>query len=423
MSKINRRDFIRTTAGTAALAMAGSRAFGANERIRVAVIGVRNRGNQVAESMFKTGRFELAAFCDCDSAMYERALKTMKEKPEKDPKYLQDFRRALEDRDIDAVVVATPDHWHAVATVLALEAGKHVYVEKPMTFNINEGKAMMAAAAAHPELVVQVGTQQRSGQHFKDACAFVREGGLGKVGFARAWITQVRDRLPIVTDCEPPDTMDYEMWCGPGPFLPYNESLRHYNWHFTKAYGTGEMGNWGAHWIDIVRWFLDLDLPLAVSGHGGTFVVRDAKETPDTQTAIYQFPELTVLWEQRIWSRFPVQGEGSGAELVGEKGGLVISRGGWTFTPHKEKPQSHDSSEMEVAHADNFADSIQGRAKPAAPIGEGHKTAVMCHLANIVVGLGRSVVFNPVAQNFPNDAEAQQMLGRENRAPWPVFQV
>lgn len=423
MSVVDRRLFLKSSLGVAAMAATANKVVGANDRIRVGIIGVRNRGHQVAEAMVTSGQFEIAAFCDCDSAMYDRALNNMKRKIDEKPPFVKDFRHLLDDKTIDAVVVATPDHWHALMTILALDAGKHVYIEKPMTYNIDEGKAILAAVARNPKLVVQVGTQQRSGNHFKEACAFVQEGGLGKVGFARAWISHMRERLPLVPNSDPPATMDYDLWCGPGPLLPYNEQLRHYNWHFTKAYGTGEMGNWGAHWIDIVRWFLDLNLPDRVSGYGGTYVVKDAKETPDTQTALYHFPELTVLWEQRIWSKFRVQGEGGGAELIGEKGALVISRSGWTFTPHGEAPKRYEGSEMEVEHVKNFAAAIRDIEPPAAPVEEGHKTSVMCHLANIVVELGREVTFDPSAQVFQNDTEAQKLTTRENRSPWPSLFV
>lgn len=421
MDMLSRRDFMKTSALTAAAAFAGARAHGANERIRVGVMGLRNRGHQVAEVMSASGRFDIATFCDCDSAMFGVAMEKMGKKLPKEPVFVQDFRKMLDDRDIDAVVVAVPDHWHALATVMALDAGKHVYVEKPASFNIHDGKAMVAAQARHPELTVQVGTQQRSGAHFQEARDFVKGGGLGKVGFVRTWITHNRGAIRPVPDSAPPDTMDYEMWVGPAPFRPHNGAMTHYNWHFVKNYGTGEMGNWGAHWIDIARWTLDLDLPTAVMGMGGTHVVRDAKETPDTQTALYQFPELTVLWEQRIWTGFKLNGEGSGVEFGGDKGSIVLSRGGWTFFPRDGQPEKHKGTPTEPPHAANFADSIQGLAKPAAPMDEGHKTAAMCHLANIAVEVGRKLDFDPAAQVIVGDPDAAALMSRENRAPWPQF--
>ncbi|HOH49694.1 MAG TPA: Gfo/Idh/MocA family oxidoreductase [Candidatus Hydrogenedentes bacterium] len=421
MKSMNRRVFLKSGAVAAAAFTIGKSALGANGRIRVGVIGLRNRGNQVADSMNACGRFEVAALCDCDRAMYDVAVGKIGRKLEKVPAFTQDFRKVLDDPGIDAVVVALPDHWHGLATVMALDAGKHVYVEKPMSHNILDGRAMVAAAARNPKLAVQVGTQQRSGPHFQEARDFIRGGGLGKVGFARAWITHDRDTVPRVPDADPPAGFDYDLWVGPAPFRAYNPELTHYNWHFTWNFGTGEMGNWGAHWIDIVRWYLDLDLPSAVLGIGGQLVVKDAKETPDTQTAIYQFPETTVIWEQRLWTTFGINGKGSGAEFNGDKGSLVIGRDGWTFFPKEGPPEKHGRSEMELPHAVNFADAIQGTAKPIAPVTEGHKTAVMCHLANIAARRNGKLDFDPATEQITNDPEAQALAGRENRAPWPQY--
>jgi predicted dehydrogenase len=208
------------------------------------------------------------------------------------------------------------------------------------------------------------------------------------------------------------------MWLGPAPYRPYNEERVHYNWHFMKDYGTGDLGNWGAHWLDAIRYLLDLDLPKSVSAVGGAWVARDAREWPDTQTVLYEFPELTVLWELRQWTRFLVDGMANGAELGGEKGTMVIDRAGWTFHPRKGEAEKHPGSELERAHALNFADCILGTAKPAASIEEGHKTAVMVHLGNMATSLGRRLEFEPATETIRNDPEANQHLGRAYREPW-----
>ncbi len=420
--QMSRRTFMAASAA-AVTALAPARALGANERVRVGVLGVRNRGNQVADSLNATGMCDVAVFCDCDRASYDTGMEKSGKNFATPPVFVQDFRRVLDDKDIDAVVVAAPDHWHGLMTVMALEAGKHVYVEKPASHNIRDGKAMVAAAQARPELVVQVGTQQRSGAHFQEARDFIKSGKLGTIGFVRTWITHRRATLTKVPDTAPPATMDYELWVGPAPFRPYNPEMCHYNWHFVRDYGTGEMGNWGAHWIDIARWCLDLDLPTAVTGMGGQYVVKDAKETPDTQTALYQFPGLTVLWEQRLWTNFKLNGEGSGVEFGGEEGSLVLSRGGWTFHPREGRPEKHGGTEIEGPHAVNFVESIQGKSKPAAPVVEGHKTAAMCHLANIAAQVNGRIEFDPSAQVIVNHPEAAALSGRDNRAPWPQFKA
>lgn len=419
MAGMSRRAFMKTGAVAATATLAAQRASGANERIRVAAIGGRNRGHQVATEMARNRNFEIASVCDCDTRMAKQAVAEILNgsNQEERPKLEQDFRRVLEDKDIDAVIIAAPDHWHAHMQHLALDAGKHVYVEKPASFNIAESVAMTEKAKAHPELTVMVGTQQRSGRHFKDAKDFIAEGHLGTIGFCRAWITQNRPVLPIVPDTEPPDTLDYEMWVGPAPYQPYNEYGCHYWWHFQKEYGTGEMGNWGAHWIDIARWYLGLDLPAAVSGQGHK-IVQDAKETPDTQTVIYEFPELTLLWEQRIWTERRLNKESSGVEFCGDKGALMITRGWWAFYPHDEKPQRHDGTPLMGPHVHNFAEVIQGRAKCNATMEEGAKTATMCHLGNLVARLNRRLEFDAATHTFPKDPEANTLRGREYRAPW-----
>ena len=420
MGTFSRRKFLAGTMAASALAASSIRvhAQSPNEKIRVALIGCRNRGFQVAQSFLRSKQFDLAALCDCDSAMFDVAMKELQKDLPAAPKRESDFRAVLNDKGIDAVINATPDHWHGLMTSMALEAGKHVYLEKPASYNIADGQAMLRAHAKHPNLTVLIGSQQRSGKHFAEAREFVRSGALGKVGFARAWVTHDRKMLDAVPDSPPPPTLDYDLWLGPAPQKPYNANRVHYNWRFMRDYGTGEMGNWAAHWLDIVRWCLDLDLPDRVSGYGGTYVVKDAKEWPDTQTVLYRYPELTVLWELRIWTEFRLHDCDTGAEFAGEKGTLVVTRNGWAFTPKEGPKKTAPAGEMELAHARNFAESIRGTAQPVAPLEEGHKTAVLCHLGNIVGTLNREIAFDPATETILNDKEAARLAVRECRAPW-----
>lgn len=418
-AEMTRRSFVKTAAAGLA-ALSAARVWGANERIRAAVIGTRNRGHQVASNLVAAGA-EVAVFCDCDRAMYERGVKEAQINPA--PEFVQDFRVVLDRKDIDAVVIATPDHWHGLMTVLALEAGKHVYVEKPASFNLRDNKAMLAAAAKHPGQTVIVGTQQRSGAHFQEAAQFVAGGNLGTVGFARAWVTHDRPVLQRVPDTDPPEGFDYELWVGPAPWRPYNPVMTHYNWHFVPDYGTGEMGNWGAHWLDVVRWFLNLRYPVAVSGAAGTFVVRDAKETPDTQTILYEYPGLTVLWEERLWCKKGMDGDEVGAEFWGDKGTLRITRGGWKFTPVDGKPERRGGSDIEVPHANSFLAAIRGQGKPAAPIEEGCLSTALCHYGNVACRAKRRIQIHPETGEIVGDAEAAALSERPNRAPWPAYET
>lgn len=413
---ISRRGFFAATAASTVVAQVARAAV--NDTIRVGIIGCRVRGPQVADSMIATGQFDIAAYCDCDREILDATIAKTSAAGQK-ARPVTDFRDLLDDSDIDAIVVATPDHWHATMTRLGLDAGKHVYVEKPASFNMGDGKAMMAATEAHPTLVVQVGTQQRSGRHFKDARAFIQEGGLGTVGLCRAWITHNRDFLDLLPDSEPPAHLNYDMWVGPAPMVPYNENKLHYNWHWSRHFGTGEMGNWGAHWIDVARWLGGLDLPRAAMGSGGQYVVHDAKEWPDTQTVIYEFASgATMLWELRLWTKFGVNDQSSGAEINGDKGSIVINRRGWTFYPKGEEAIVHEGSELDVAHAQSFADAIRDGAAPAATMEDGHKTALYCHLGNLATTVNRRLDFDPATEAIVGDAEASALSVRANRAPW-----
>ena len=421
MKSFSRRNFLKTSSVATAVTAAGIKPAAANHKINAAVIGCRNRGGKDAAYFLDSGQFNIVTVCDCDKAMFGNALDRIKDKVSRPPKQETDFRRVLEDRNVDAVIVATPDHWHALQTCMALDAGKHVFLEKPASYNINDGKAMVAAQKKHPDRVVMIGTQQRSGPHFFEAKEFIESGGLGKVGFCRGCIVHERPVLPIVPDTKPPETLDYSMWTGPAPLRPYNEYRVHYNWHFVREYGTGEMGNWGAHWLDVIRWFMNVGFPTAASGAGGQYVVKDAKEWPDTQTVIYEYPELTVLWEMRLWSKFGVGGRTTrGCEFNGEKGSLTIDRGGWTFYPRDGEPEQHRGRGLDIPHVTNFADAIRGEAKTNASIEEGHTSATLCHLGNISADLGTRVQFDPKRQTIVGNPIAKKMMGRKYRSPWSI---
>jgi predicted dehydrogenase len=402
------------------LASAATRGYAANDSIRVGIIGCKNRGHQVGLAMAQSGHFRIGALADCDTAMFAIAEMELTGHLS-GHKMEQDFRRVLDDPDIDAVVIATPDHWHAAMTALALEAGKHVYCEKPASFDLGDTALMRAAHAKHANLTAVVGTQQRSGPHFQEAKAFIEGGGLGTVGFVRTWITHRRDVIKNVPDTDAPATMNYDLWVGPAPMFPHNEERCHYNWHWVKALGTGEMGNWGAHWLDIASWSLNLPKPTAVSGHGGQFVVKDAKETPDTQTVMYEFPGVTVLWEQRLWTSDRLNGDGSGVEFLGDKGRMVLTRGGWTVEPADGKRERHEGSELMLPHVTNFAESIRGTAKPIAAIEDGLHTAALCHLGNLSVDSGKKIKLDDNGDAVSLEGELVSAQ-REYRGEWRAVQ-
>ncbi len=422
MSSVSRRAFLKTAAVAGSLAATGrARAqASANERIRIGILGCRTRGHQLAQAFHQCGRFEVAAMADCDTAMYDNAMKILEKTLPAKPRLEQDFRRVLDDKSIDAIAVAAPDNWHAAMTVMGHAAGKHVYWEKPFSYNSAEGKAMVAAGKKHSKLALQVGTQHRSCQHIRDAAAFIKSGGVGKVGMARCWLVDQRPTIPKVANSKPPASMDFDLWVGPAAMRPYNEPKVHYNWHFIRDLGTGDMGNWGAHWLDSARQMLELDVPSTVSGLSNK-VTDDEKEWPDTVSVLYRFPSLHIVWELRQWSQYGIGGKSGGVEINGDKGTVFMDRSGWWFYEKgKKAPQAHKGTSMVPEHVTNFADCVAGRAKPNAPAIEGFKSAVLCHLGNIASVLNRQIKFDAATMSIKDDAEAEAMQSREYRAPWTL---
>lgn len=422
--EINRREFLNSSAKNAAGMAAGVVGLGAvakastRERVRLGVIGVRSQGKALATSMAAFSDAEVTAICDVDQSLLPVVSQAVEDVQGFAPRQHSDFRQVLDDPTIDAVVVATPDHWHALMTIMACQAGKDVYVEKPVSHNIAEGCAMVAAARHHGR-VVQSGLQQRSGAHFRTAVELVRSGGLGQVRLAKAWTVHRRKPIGTRRDASPPATVDYEMWLGPAPARTFNPNRFHQNWHWFWDYGTGELGNWGVHMLDVARWGLGVDLPTQISASGGRYHFDDDQETPDTLVVNYGFPAATITWEHRHWSSHGVEGRSAAAAFYGEDGTLVIDRGGWKVYDRKETLTA-DSSELARAHQRNFLDCIKTRQQPAADIEIGHLSSTLCHLGNIAYRLGRGVSFDPGKLDFGDDSEANALLGREYRQPWKL---
>jgi predicted dehydrogenase len=430
---VSRRDFL-ARAGTAAVSVAAASRIGTreaeaqektspNERVGVGVMGLRNQGRLDGLEFLNSGLAEIVAVCDVDDAQIERVAAdfTNHENQPREPKKVKDFRRMLDDPDIDAIIIATPDHWHAQATVMACQAGRDVYIEKPLSWSIAEGRAMVSAAREN-DRVVQVGTQQRSGAHFFEGLDLIKSGKLGDVNLARGWIAHVRPDIGTPPDGPVPEGVDYDMWLGPAPNSPFNPNRFHYNWHFFWDYGTGEMGNWGAHWLDVIRWGLDLDVPSSSCASGGIYHPIDAKETPDTQMVVYDFPGLTVVWEQWLWSKRKIEGHACAAAFYGTEGTLVIGRGGWKLYGPDGGSVLEESggSPLESAHVTNFLQCVKSRKRPTADVEEGHKSAIMCHMANVSIQTGRKLHFDAKTETFIDDDEANTLLMREYREPWGI---
>jgi predicted dehydrogenase len=418
MSTLSRRNFLAASAATAATLSAVTASGAAdrpNERVVLAVMGVRGRGRQLISGFSALDNVEIGYLIEPDENVVPAALKAVAARQQRQPRVEKDVRRVLQDRDVTALAIAAPDHWHALATVWACQAGKHVYVEKPISHNITEGRRMVEAARRHNR-VVQVGTQRRSGAHYASAAEFVRSGKLGKVPFARTWIAGNRPSIGHRKDAPVPKGVDYDLWLGPAPQHAFNPNRFHYNWHWFWDYGTGELGNNGIHALDLARWLLDLDAPVRVSAGGGKFFYDDDQETPDTHVATFDFPNCSVIWEHRIWSRTGLGGQSWGVALYGQRGTLMFDNRGWHVEDGIEA--SDKSVDMERPHLRNFVDCIASGRRPNADIEEGHKSTRLCHLGNIALRLGRTLRFDGKTEAVENDPEANRMFSRTYRKPF-----
>ena len=432
---ISRRQFLGRSAQNAAGMAAGMAAgivglTGAvakampNERVSVGVIGVRAQGKVLASRLTAFGDVDVTDLCDVDERVLANAVKVVEETQgaagisPHPPRRHQDFRRLLDDPSIDAVVIATPDHWHALMAAMACRAGKHVYVENPISHNIIEGQHL-AAAAKTSERVVQAGLQQRSIPHFQTAVDFVRSGQLGAVKLAKAWTAHRRKPIDTQPDGRPPAHVDYDLWLGPAPQRPFNPARFHHNWHWFWDYGTGELGNWGVHMLDIARWGLEVDLPMTVASTGGKYHFHDARETPDTQIVQFTYPGKTIVWEHRMWSNHGIEGRSAAAAFYGERGTLVVDRSGWKVYDRKESASS-DATGQATAHQRRFIDNIKAHIVDNNDLDAAHISSTLCHLGNIAHRLGRQIHFDATNMNFGADTEANTLLGREHRAPWTI---
>jgi predicted dehydrogenase len=418
MPEVTRRGFLSTSATSAGLvaATALGAAHQPNERVILAVMGVRGRGKQLLQTFSTFPDVEIKTICEVDNNVVPAALQALAPAHTRVPQVESDIRRVLTDNQVNAIVVAAPDHWHALATVWACQAGKHVYVEKPCSHNIVEGRRMVEAARRFNK-VVQVGTQRRSASHFRSAREFIQSGGLGKVAFARTWIAGKRRSIGHRADGAVPAGVDYNLWLGPAPQRQFNSNRFHYNWHWHWDYGTGELGNNGIHALDMVRGLLDLGAPVRVSAGGGKLFYDDDQQTPDTHIATFDFAETTVIWEHRIWSKTGVENQPWGIALYGQYGTMIFNNG-WRVIDGNTA--SDAAGEMERAHLRNFIDCVKNGQRPNADIEEGHLSTRLCHLGNIALRVHRTLRFHVATESCTGDQEANQLLGRSYRAPFTL---
>src|SRR5437588_7859405 len=357
MSTLHRRDFLKATAAAAstlsALTAAGA-ADQPNDRILLAVMGLHGRGKSLIHGFTRFEDVEIAYLIDPDESVIPPAMKMLSQGQKKEPKVEKDVRRVLEDKNVTALAVAAPDHWHALATIWACQAGKHVYCEKPVSHNIIEGRRTVEAARKYNR-VVQAGMQRRSMAHFANVRELVRSGKLGKVPFVQTWIAGHRRSIGHKQDTAVPKGVDYSLWLGPAPERPFNANRFHYNWHWNWDYGSGEIGNNGIHVLDMARYLLDLDAPLRITSGGGKYFYDDDQQTPDTMVTTFDFPHTNVTWEHRLWSPTNLGGDPASITLFGEKGTMIFERDkGWTIRDGAAASDKY--VEMDTPHYRNFLD-------------------------------------------------------------------
>ncbi len=418
---LTRRSFLARGATTAALAAAlpaSVNVMGANQRLRLAVMGVNGRGTALARGFSELDGVEIAFECDPDNRVRGKAASSIKARQPTRPKEASDFRVALDDPSIDGLIVAAPDHWHAPATILACHAGKHVYVEKPASHNAAEGEWMVATARRH-DRVVQVGTQRRSMPRIIEAIEKVRAGELGSVRYSRAWYNANRGSIGQGREASVPSWLDWELWQGPAPRRSYRDNLVHYNWHWFWHWGTGELGNNGIHALDLCRWGLGVDYPKHVTSGGGRYHFDDDQETPDTNIVTFDFGDQAISWEGQSCRRHGYEGSGFGAAFFGDRGTLVIDGNGYRLYDERDQEAGYfKGAGGDRAHLQDFVDAIKQGRRPNADVEDGHKGAVLCHLGNIAWRTRRALTCNPRDGSIKDDPEAAAFWEREYEPGW-----
>jgi predicted dehydrogenase len=442
---MNRRYFLRTgTAAGLTLSAAGVRAGVPSEGKprRVGLIGSGWYGKCDLFRLMQVAPIEVVSLCDVDRNMLAEAaeLTAARQASGKKPRTYANYRDMLAQKDLDIVIIGTPDHWHALPTIAAVEAGADVYVQKPISVDVAEGQAMVAAAREHNR-VVQVGTQRRSTPHLIEARdRIVREGKLGKVGLVEIYCYYHLRAASNPPDSAPPAFLDWEMWTGPAPMRPYNAIVHPRGWRAFTEYGNGILGDTGIHMLDMARWMLDLGWPRRIGSTGGIFVDKSSKANiPDTQTATFDFGDLSIVWQHRSWGH-PIDPRYLwGATFYGDKGTLKAGVYGYDFTPLGEGKPVHrevtyeleqypiDKVEKDLekhvapairGHMQDFLRAIESRGRPVADIEEGHISTASCILANLAMRLGRTLTWDTGKGQIVEDDEANRLLRRPYRAPW-----
>jgi len=443
MADLDRRDFLKTSSAaglTAAAALASGQVAkaAASERVRVGVIGAGGRALSLNRHFASNPNAQIEVIADLDPSRFGRAVADVTERQGKSPRTESDFRRVIDDENLDVVVVGTPDHWHAIPTILACMNGKDVYVEKPDSHNIVEGQRMVAAMRKHGR-VVQMGSQHRTTDRMITALEYIREGHLGRCLVAKAWESTKQSGIGFPADGKAPDGVDYDMWLGPTAVRPFNRNRFHGRWRWFYDFGTGDLGNDGVHRIDMAVAGFNaaceaqgdepLGLPSGISASGGKWYFDDMQEFPDTLQVTYEFagPKPKILtYEMRVWAPHNYHDEGEGSAIYGDKGYIILGNRRWRAYDGKNRLVKEAAGGSDAGpHVQNFIDCIKSRDKPACDLETvGHPASVLCHTGNIATRIGRKLFLDPETETFIGDDEANALRGRpEYRKPWVLPEV
>lgn len=436
-----RRDFVKKMALTGLGFTLPESAFSIfrgspSEKVVLGAMGTNSRGLAVAKMFAKLSNVEIGYICDVDAQVLERSIREIEQISGKKPKGFVDIRKMLEEKDMDALLVAAPDHWHAPATLLAVQAGKHVYVEKPCSHNPNEGEILVKAAQKYNKLI-QMGAQRRSFPKVIQAIQELKSGVIGNVYMAKGWYANNRKSIGKGKWVQPPAHLNFDLWQGPAPRRKFQDNLVHYNWHWFWHWGTGEALNNGTHELDVMRWGMGVDFPKKVSSMGGRFAFQDDWETPDTQTISFEFENnKMMLWEGRSCNKHLIENHDRGVIFHGELGSLVIPGGdGYKVYNAENKLVKEVNTDLQEATRtntmgmgelldriilQNFVDSIRGKETLSLPISEGHKSTLLPQLGNISHRVGRTLACDPNNGHILNDPEASKLWSRTYEKGWEM---
>lgn len=446
MPQSSRRTFLQSSSAGIATTLASTTVHGASapasERVRVGIMGAGGRAHSLISTFSSNPNVEVVAIADLDPSRIPKGLATAEKNQGRSVRTESDFRRLIDDDSVDALVVGTPDHWHAIPTILACQAGKDVYVEKPDSHNIVEGMTMVAAMKKYNR-IVQMGSQHRSTQRLQSAIEFVETGALGRCVVAKAWESSKQGNIGHPPDGTPPKGVDYDMWMGSAPKRPFNTNRFHGRWRWLYDYGTGDLGNDGVHRLDMAVALLNaacraqkerpVGLPTSVSAHGGKWYFDDAQQFPDTMQVTYEFadvanPQLSKMltYEMRVWVPYHYLGQSEGAMVFGDQGSITIGNRSWIAHGRGGKVLAEGTGDShEKPHVQNFIDCIKSREKPYCDLETvGHPASVLCHSGNIAARVGRTLQMDATTETFVHDDEANALRIRsEYRKPWTLPKV